>query len=238
MTDYLAVGRIDVDVVGAIVTSVAAACEQAGAALLGGETAEHPGVMDADGFDLAGSALGVVEADAVIDGSAIHPGDVVIGLESPNLRANGFSFVRMLLDQSDTFAANFAEPDGGTAATLLEPSVLYAPAILTLLQAVEVHGLAHVTGGGLPGNLPRILPKGLGAVVDTSAWTPPPVFALLAGLSGADRGELFRTFNMGIGFVAVVPATRADDAIAILEASRRPATVIGHIEGGGGVYLA
>ncbi len=239
MTDYMAVGRIDVDTVSTIVTSVAAACEEAGVALLGGETAEHSGVMAADAFDLAGAALGVVEADAVINGSAIRPGDIVIGLESPNLRSNGFSFVRMLLDQSASFAQEFADPDGDVAATLLEPSVLYTPVVLALIEAVEVHGLAHITGGGLPGNVPRVLPDGCAAFIDTSAWTPPPVFTSLSEMSGADRDELFRTFNMGMGFVAIVPASQAGDAVMVLEAAGRPATVIGRVEvGDGGVTLA
>jgi phosphoribosylformylglycinamidine cyclo-ligase len=239
MTDYMAVGRIDVAKVSAVVTSVAAACEEAGVALLGGETAEHPGVMDVDAFDLAGAALGVVEADAVIDGSAIRPGDIVIGLESPNLRSNGFSFVRMLLDKSATFAQEFADPNGEVATTLLEPSVLYTPVVLALIDEVEVHGLAHITGGGLPGNVPRILPDDCAAIIDTSAWTPPPVFASLGEMSEADRDELFRTFNMGIGFVAVVPQSQAGAAINLLAAAGKPATVIGRVErGNGGVTLA
>jgi len=220
------------------VTSVAGACEEAGVALLGGETAEHPGVMDTDAFDLAGAALGVVEANGVIDGNAVRPGDAVIGLESPNLRSNGFSFVRMLLDQSAAFAADFADPNGDTAAMLLEPSVLYTPAVLSLIDAVEVHGLAHITGGGLPGNIPRILPADCGAVIDTSAWTPPPVFSSLSRMSGAERDELFRTFNMGVGFVAVVPQRQADDAINVFKAAGKPAMVIGKVEpGDGGVTL-
>ena len=238
MTDYMAVSRIDVDMVSAIVTSIAGACEEAGVALLGGETAEHPGVMDTDAFDLAGAALGVVEANGVIDGNAVRPGDAVIGLESPNLRSNGFSFVRMLLDQSAAFAADFADPNGDTAAMLLEPSVLYTPAVLSLIDAVEVHGLAHITGGGLPGNIPRILPADCGAVIDTSAWTPPPVFSSLSKMSGAERDELFRTFNMGVGFVAVVPQRQADDAINVFKAAGKPAMVIGKVEpGDGGVTL-
>jgi phosphoribosylformylglycinamidine cyclo-ligase len=234
MTDYLAVGRIDVDIVSAIVTSVAAACEEAGVALVGGETAEHPGVMDADAFDLAGAALGVVEADAVVDGSTIRPGDLVIGLESPNLRSNGFSFVRMMLDRSSAFAADFAEPDATTAAALLAPSVLYTPAVLALMETVEVRGLAHITGGGLPGNVARILPPGCDAVIDTSTWTPPAVFTRLGEMSGAGGDELLRTFNMGIGFAAVVPADRADRAVAVLADAGRPAVVIGEIGAGAG----
>lgn len=236
MTDYLAVGHIDVEVVSTIVTSVAAACEEAGVALLGGETAEHPGVMDADAFDVAGAALGVVEAEAVIDGSAVVPGDVVIGITSPNLRSNGFSFVRMLLERSPDLAAELAAASHGDDATavLLEPSVLYTPAVLALIEGVDVHGLAHVTGGGLPGNVSRILPQGYDAVIDTAAWEPAPVFAALATASRADRDELFRTFNMGVGFVAIVPPDLANAAIALLATKGREACVIGEIVAGDG----
>jgi phosphoribosylformylglycinamidine cyclo-ligase len=232
MTDYLAVGRIDVDRVSAIVTSIAAACEEAGVALLGGETAEHPGVMEPDAFDVAGAALGVVEAGREIDGTAIRPGDVVVGIESPNLRSNGFSLVRkVVLDRLDL---DDELPGTGrqVADVLLEPSVLYTPAVLRLLDAVEVHGLAHVTGGGLPGNLPRILPERCDAVIDTATWTPAPVFAAVAELSGASQDELFRTFNMGIGFVAIVPPDTADAAIRVLREAGRPSRSVGEVVAG------
>jgi phosphoribosylformylglycinamidine cyclo-ligase len=232
MTDYLAVGRIDVDAVSTIVTSIAAACEEAGVALLGGETAEHPGVMEADAFDLAGAALGVVEAGREVDGTAIRPGDAIIGIESPNLRSNGFSLVRKVV--VDRLGLDDELPGTGrtVAEVLLEPSVLYTPAVLRLLDEVEVHGLAHITGGGLPGNLPRILPERCDAVIDTSTWTPAPVFAAVAELSGAPRDELFRTFNMGIGFAAIVPADAADDARRVLEGAGRSAQPVGEITAG------
>ncbi len=225
MTDYMAVGRIDVDTVATIVTSIAAACEEAGVALLGGETAEHPGVMEADAFDIAGAALGVVEAGAEIDGSAVELGDVIIGIESPNLRSNGFSLVRKLIE--DRADLDSLLPDA--MARLLEPSVLYAPAVSRLLEAVPVHGLAHITGGGLPGNVPRILPDGYDARIDTSTWSPAAVFDLMAQLSAAPPDELFRTFNMGIGFVAVVPAAAAEPAIGVLLEAGRTGRVIGEI---------
>ncbi len=230
MTDYMAVGRIDVDMVATIVTSIAGACEEAGVALLGGETAEHPGVMEADAFDVAGAALGVVEAGHEIDGSAVAVGDVIIGLESPNLRSNGFSLVRKLISEVDDPASVIP---GGTD-RLLEPSILYTPAVLSLLDAVPVNGLAHITGGGLPGNLPRVLPTGCGAEIDTTTWTPPAVFVSMANLSGAPPAELFRTFNMGIGFVAVVDPSNADLAVATLEAAGRPARPIGSVTAGVG----
>jgi phosphoribosylformylglycinamidine cyclo-ligase len=233
MTDYMAVGRVDIETIGTIVESIAAACAEAGVALLGGETAEHPGVMEATAFDLAGAALGVVEAGRQIDGSRVQAGDVVIGLESPNLRSNGFSLVRMLLERDRTSFESAGIDD--IAATLLEPSVLYTPAILGLLDAVPVHGLAHITGGGLPGNISRILPVGCDAEIDTSVWTAAPVFDVLTEVSGAGPGEMFRTFNMGIGFTAVVPAPEANAAVAALAAADRPAAVIGEIVPGTGV---
>ncbi len=232
MTDYLAVGRIDVARVGRIVRSVAAACAEAGVALLGGETAEHPGVMEADAFDLAGAALGVVESGREITGAAIRPGDAVIGLASPNLRANGFSLVRKIVLGTLGLDDLLPGTNKPVAEVLLEPSVLYTPAVLALLDAVEVRGMAHITGGGLPGNLPRALPAGCRALIDTDAWVPPAVFAAVQQLGNVPGAEMFRTFNMGIGFVVVVPDAAADEAVAVLEAAGRPAGIIGEIEEG------
>ncbi|HSF84543.1 MAG TPA: phosphoribosylformylglycinamidine cyclo-ligase [Acidimicrobiia bacterium] len=234
MTDYLAVGRIDVDRVGRIVRSIAAACEEAGVALLGGETAEHPGVMEPDAFDLAGAALGVVEAGAAIDGSKVKPGDVIVGVGSPNVRANGFSLIRkVVLDQ---LALDDPLPgcDGTVAEVLLEPSVLYSPAILAVVGAVPVHGLAHITGGGLPGNLPRILPEACDAQIDPDAWVPPAVFAAIQQLGNVPAAEMYRTFNMGIGFTIVLAEDDAEAAINILQRHDRRAGVIGSIIPGSG----
>jgi phosphoribosylformylglycinamidine cyclo-ligase len=232
MTDYLAVGRIDLARVARIVRSIAAACAEAGVALLGGETAEHPGVMEVDAFDLAGAALGVVDAGKEITGVGIRPGDAVIGLASPNLRANGFSLVRSVVLDS----VGLDDPLPGTAGTvaevLLEPSVLYTPAVLAVLDAVEVRGMAHITGGGLPGNIPRMLPAGCSALIDTNAWVPPAVFAAVQQLGNVPGAEMFRTFNMGIGFVVVVPDAAVDETVAILEAAGRPAGVVGEVEEG------
>ena len=239
MTDYIAVGQIDVDVVSTIVTSIAAACAEAAIALLGGETAEHPGVMKVDAFDIAGAALGVVERGREIDGSAIRPGDLIIGIESPNPRSNGYSLIRKVVLGRLDLDAPFPRSDGTVADVLLEPSVLYSPAILTLLEAVDVRGLVHVTGGGLPGNMPRVVPATCDAVIDTATWSPPPVFEVIAELSAAPRDEMFRTFNMGIGFVAVVSAASADHAVATIEGAGHSATVIGHVtEGSGRLILA
>jgi phosphoribosylformylglycinamidine cyclo-ligase len=190
--------------------------------------------MDADAFDIAGAALGVVEAGHEIDGSAVEAGDVIIGLESPNLRSNGFSLVRKVVLGRFGFDDELPGTDRRVADVLLEPSVLYTPAVLGLLGAVPVHGLAHITGGGLPGNVPRVLPAECDAVIDTSTWTPAPVFGALSELSGAPQNELFRTFNMGIGFIAIVPPGAADHAIDVLAAADRPGRVIGEIVPGAG----
>jgi phosphoribosylformylglycinamidine cyclo-ligase len=237
MTDYMAVGRIDVTRVETLVRSIAAACEESGVALLGGETAEHPGVMEPDAFDLAGAALGVVERGQEIDGSAVAAGDVVVGIASPNLRSNGFSLVRQAvlgrLDLDDELPGT----GRSVAEVVLEPSVLYTPAVLDLIVAVEVHGLAHITGGGLPGNVARILPESCDAVIDSTAWHPAPVFGAVASLSGAEPDEMFRTFNMGIGFVAVVPAAESEAAIDVIAGAGHAATVIGEVVAGAGRVL-
>ncbi len=238
MTDYLAVGRLDVDRVGRLVASVAAACREAGVALLGGETAEHPGVMEPDAFDVAGAALGVVEEGEEIDGAAVVPGDVVVGIDSPNLRSNGFSLLRATLLQRIALDDEYPGTGRTVAEVLLEPSVVYSPAVLDLLAAVEVHALAHVTGGGLPGNLPRVLPAGTAVTVDTASWTAAPVFAALPELTGAPLPELYRTFNMGIGFVAIVPEATAGAAVEVMGRHGRQASVIGRVTAGdGGVTL-
>ncbi len=233
MTDYLAVGRLDVARVDRIVRSIAAACTAAGVALLGGETAEHPGVMDPDAFDLAGAALGVVERGREIDGRAISPGDVVLGLVSPNVRSNGFSLVRKIVP-----ALELGDELPGTgqvaADILLEPSVLYTPAVLDVIDHILVHGMAHVTGGGIAGNLSRVLPAGCDAVITTDAWVPPAVFAAIQQLGNVPGRDMFRTFNMGIGFVLVVAPDDVADAARRLDEHRVEATIIGGIEQGTG----
>jgi phosphoribosylformylglycinamidine cyclo-ligase len=214
------------------VSSIAAACVEAGVALLGGETAEHPGVMAPDAFDLSGAALGVVERGREITGAAIAPGDAIVGLDSPNLRANGFSLIRKALSDRVDLDAELPGTGRRAADVLLERSVLYAPAIGVLRTAVPVHGLAHITGGGLPGNVARVLPIGCRAVIDAAAWQPAPVFPAVRRLVGGAEEELFRTFNMGIGFVAVVPPDAADEAVAVLEDEGRSAQVIGRVTAG------
>jgi phosphoribosylformylglycinamidine cyclo-ligase len=234
MTDYLAVGRIDVERVARIVASVADACAAAGVALLGGETAEHPGVLAGDAFDLAGAALGVVERGREVDGSAIRPGDAVVGLASPNLRSNGFSLVRATVLSRLGLDDELPNTGRTVVDVVLEPSVLYSPTVQDLLTRCTVHGMAHITGGGLPGNLPRILPAGCDAVIDTAAWAPPAVFGAVAQLGGTPHDEMFRTFNMGVGFVVVVDPSDVATVTSAAGDRGHDAFVIGEVTAGTG----
>ncbi len=225
--DYLAVGALQPDRDQALIESVAAGCSMAGCALLGGETAVHPGVMAADAFDLAGAALGIVEEGEEITGTSIGANDSIIGVESPNLRSNGFSLVRALLKDVD-----LESPFSGRNAVgevLLEPSVIYAPAVLDAVATGAVRGLAHITGGALPGNLPRILPAGCGAILDRTAWTVPPIFRYLQQLGSVSEEEMFRTFNMGIGFAVIVASTRTADVQAVFTNHGHRNWVIGEV---------
>lgn len=233
MTDYIAAGSLRDVPVGRLVTSIAAACAAADVALVGGETAEHPGVMAPDAFDLAGAALGVVEEGYQIDGSTIVPGDVVVGIGSPNVRSNGFSLVRRLFDDDLDGAHVEGRP---LVEVLLEPSVLYTP-LANALAPLRPHGLVHITGGGIPGNVPRVLRPGVDAEIDTDAWQTPAVFDVIRRKGVADS-EMLRTFNMGIGFVVVVPEAVVDDTITAAAGFDHLATVIGRIvEGSGAVAL-
>ncbi len=223
--DYLAVGALDPTRDLAIVASIAAACSEASCPLLGGETAEHPGVMSRDAVDLAGAVVGVVEAGEELGPSRVVHGDVVIALHSPNLRSNGFSLVRALFgadieDHLDVF---------------LEPSVIYAPSVLGAIATGGVHAAAHITGGGIAGNLGRALPTGLGATIDTATWEPPEVFSTIAS-HGVSRDEMLATFNMGIGFCLVVdPGAVAEVLEATSSYDPWPA---GLVTAGDGVALA
>lgn len=238
LTDYIAVGRLDVDVVATIIESIADACDEAEIALLGGETAEHPGVMDLDRFDLAATALGIVELGDEVDGSSIVPGDLLLGVHSPNLRSNGFSLVRALVVDQLDLDAPFPGTDRSTADILLEPSVIYAPAVLNALARAEAHGLVHVTGGGLPGNLIRVLPEGCRAIVDSSTWEVPHVFRVIEELGRVPVAEMFRTFNMGVGFVAVAAEGDLDRLAKGFTSFEHEVSVIGRIvEGDRGVEI-
>lgn len=222
--DYLVVGALDPDRDRAIVESVAAACLEAGCPLLGGETAEHPGVMSVDAVDLAGAVMGAVERGEELGSHRVTEGDVVIGLISPNLRSNGFSLVRSVLaDDLDRHLDR-----------LLEPSVIYAPDVLGAVEAGGVHAAAHITGGGLARNLNRVLPSGLGATIDTAAWETPAIFGTVAD-RGVEPDVMRSTFNMGIGFCLVVDPGAAETVMdATRSHSPRP---VGQIAVGDGVGL-
>jgi phosphoribosylformylglycinamidine cyclo-ligase len=234
LLDYVATGAVDPERMAELVGGVAAGCAQVGAALLGGEMAEHAGVLDRDEFDLVGFAVGVVERDAVLGSSRVRPGDVLLGLPSPGLRSNGYSLARRVLLGG---GRSLAEPawDGATttlADELLLPSVLYAPAVLAAVAAAEVHAVAHVTGGGIPGNLARVVPDGLVGVVERDTWTVPPIFGEIRRRGPVDDDEMVRVFNVGLGMVVVVPPSSVEDCLAALAAAGRAATVVGHVEDG------
>ncbi len=235
--DYIAVGRLDPDHIEQLVEGVAEGCRQAGCALIGGEMAEHPGAMEPGEFDLVGFAVGVAERELLITGERVSPGDVLIGLPSPNLRSNGYSLARRILfDVAGRSLDDPAYPGARhtLADELLEPSVIYAPAVAALTRAVDVRGVAHITGGGIPGNLVRVLPAGVDAVVDRSSWESPRIFGELARLGQVSDEEMARVFNLGIGMIVVVPEADAYKALDVLRAAGPRATVIGSITPGDG----
>jgi phosphoribosylformylglycinamidine cyclo-ligase len=231
MNDYLAVGRLDPERVAAIVGGVARGCELAGCALVGGETAEHPGLLEADAFDLAGFGVGVVERERLLGPARVVAGDALVALPSSGLHANGYSLVRRIVDGLDLGERHGLARSLGEE--LLEPTRIHAPDVLALVDALEVHAVCHVTGGGLPGNLPRVLPDGLVAAVDHASWEPPAIFRWLAEHGPVADEELRRTFNCGVGMVVVLPAELVDDACSILAHRGVAAWDLGRVIGTG-----
>jgi phosphoribosylformylglycinamidine cyclo-ligase len=228
--DYISVGKLDPDQVDLLVTGVVEGCRQAGCALVGGEMAEHPGAMEPGEFDLVGFVVGVAERDRLLTGSAARPGDVLVGLPSPGLRCNGYSLARRVLFDVAGLGLDDELFGGRTVADeLLVPSVIYAPAIVRLLGDVDVRAVAHVTGGGLVGNLPRVLPSGVDAEVDRSTWEVPRVFGEIQRLGSVDDGEMARVFNLGIGMVVAVPPADAGRTLALLAESGHRAVEIGRL---------
>ncbi len=215
LLDYLAVGRVVPERVAALVAGVAEGCRRAGCALLGGETAEHPGVMAEDAFDLAGFCVGVVDEDVRLGAHRVRDGDVLIGLGSSGLHSNGYSLVRRALLVEGGYALEEVLPRLGRplADELLEPTAIYAPLVLAMARDGLVHAAAHVTGGGLAENLPRALPEGLGATLREGSWPVPPIFDLVSDAAGASAEEMRATFNMGLGMVLVARADRAAEAL-------------------------
>jgi len=237
MLDYIAVGKLDPDHIEQLIEGIVDGCRQAGCALIGGEMAEHPGAMDPGEFDLVGSAVGVVERDRIITGAHVRPGDVLIGLPSPNLRSNGFSLARKVLLEVAGLPLDGPAFDGARnslAEEMLQPSVIYAPAILSLLRAVDVRAVAHITGGGIVGNISRVLPKDADAIVERRSWEAPRIFSEIQERGKVDPDEMARTFNMGIGMAVVVPGRDAFKALDVLRAAGHRAAQIGEIRSGQG----
>jgi phosphoribosylformylglycinamidine cyclo-ligase len=240
LQDYIAVGRLVPDQVATIVKGIAEGCQQAGCALLGGETAEHPGLMEDGSYDISATGVGIVEADAMLRPDRVRPGDVLLGMGSSGLHSNGYSLARhVLLDIARMPLAGQVEEFGHTLGEeLLVPTRIYARDCLALAAETSVRTFAHITGGGLARNLERVLPAGLEAVVERGTWTPAPVFKLIASRGRVDRAEMEKTFNMGVGMVAVVPADDVDRALAVLTARHVPAWVLGDVRRAGADPLA
>jgi phosphoribosylformylglycinamidine cyclo-ligase len=225
--DYVSVGALDPERVASLVRGIAEGCAEANCALVGGETAEHPGLLADDEFDLAGFGVGVVERDAILGPQRVRAGDVLIAMPSSGPHSNGYSLIRRIVDGLDlTEHHGLPRPLGEE---LLEPTRIHAPDCLALLAEMEVHAFCHVTGGGLPGNLPRVLPDELDAVVDAGSFAWPPIFAWLAERGPVARDEMWRTFNCGVGMVAVVDAEVAEQAVALLRDRGTDAWVLGEV---------
>ncbi len=258
LLDYIATGKVDPDHIATVVAGVHEGCRQAGCALIGGETAEHAGVMVPGDLDLAGFAVGVVEAGTQLGPERVRAGDVVVGLPSPGLRSNGYTLARHVLLERAGLALDApawtGPPSGSGSASgapslapsvadeLLRPSVIYAPAVLGVRSVVgaALHACAHVTGGGIVGNLPRALPLGLGAALDRSTWSEPRIFAEIARLGVVDEDEMDRVFNRGIGMALVVDPGGVDAVLGVLAGfeSARDAAVIGRVVEGSGVRFS
>jgi phosphoribosylformylglycinamidine cyclo-ligase len=229
--DYYATGKLSIDVAEAVIKGIVEGCVQAGAALIGGETAEMPG-MYADGdYDLAGFCVGIVEKDAIIDGSHTRPGDTIIGLPSSGPHSNGYSLIRKLLQTSKATPATKLE-GGLLYDALLVPTRIYVKALLSLTKAVSVHGIAHITGGGLTENIPRVLPHGLEAMLSAQTWQRPPVFDWLQKAGSIPPEEMYRTFNCGIGMTIVVAAEHTDKAMTVLRTAGERPVIIGEVRRG------
>lgn len=237
LTDYIATGRVVPDKIATIVGGIAEGCVQAGCTLIGGETAEHPGVMAVDDYDLSGAAVGVVEEDDVLGAHRVREGDVVIGLRSSGLHSNGYSLVRHVLFQRANVGLDATPPELGgrtVADVLLEPTRIYAADCLAMARAGVVHAFSHITGGGLAGNLARVLPAGMDAVLDRRAWTPAPIFDYLATTGDISAEQMERTFNMGIGMVAVVGSEQAEAVVEMAQSRDLSPVMLGGIASGGG----
>ncbi|HNR31338.1 MAG TPA: phosphoribosylformylglycinamidine cyclo-ligase [Candidatus Hydrogenedentes bacterium] len=229
--DYLAAGKVDPEIIGDVIRGVAAGCRYAGCALIGGETAEMPGMYAENEYDLAGTIVGVVDRKNIVDGSRIAPGDVVVGLPSSGLHTNGYSLARRIVFDVAKLRIEDEVPGLGktVAAALMEPHISYAKLMQIVMKLVEVRGMAHVTGGGITDNLPRALPDGFGVEIDLSSWSVPRLFTFLKEAGRVADAEMLRTFNMGIGFLFIVPEKQAAKAVQSVEMAGQQAMVVGKV---------
>ena len=229
--DYIAIGKNVPEKVATIVSGVAEGCVQAGCALIGGETAEHPGMMAADDYDLAGFTVGLVDKPDIIDSGRMAPGDVILALPSSGFHSNGYSLVRKVFDVEHADLQEYFEELGCTLGeALLKPTVIYVKPVLRCIEAADVKGISHITGGGFFENIPRCLPDGLSARIEKTALRTPPIFRMLQEKGGIDEHDMFNTFNMGVGMIVIVPKEDVDKAISALDCG---AYVIGEITEGG-----
>ena len=237
--DYIACGKTDPERIEAIVQGIAEGCVQAGCALIGGETAEMPGLYGADEYDLAGFAVGACEKSELLDGSAIQAGDVLVGLASSGLHSNGFSLVRRILFAQAKLHTSDYIPDLGCTLgeELLRPTRIYVKPVLEALRRFPIKGMAHITGGGFIENIPRMLPAGLGAVIDEGSWEVPPIFSYLEELGQVPRQEMYNVFNMGIGLVLAVEERLAGDVLRLFRELGERAYAIGRVLDGEGVQI-
>lgn len=229
--DYVATGAIQADTVTAVISGIARGCEDAGCALIGGETAEMPDFYSRGEYDLAGFCVGLVDRAVALDGSLVKPGDAVIGVASSGLHSNGYSLVRKVLLERKGYSidSRLEDLERPLGEVLLTPTKIYVKPILELMSKVTVSAMAHITGGGFVGNIPRVIPDGCSVAIDSSSWERPPIFKIIQREAGLDSAEMFRTFNMGVGFVIVVPPEHADQTLAQLADSGLRSWPIGQV---------
>ncbi len=228
--DYYATGKLEVDVASDVVKGIAEGCVQSGCALVGGETAEMPGMYHAGDYDLAGFCVGVVEKSEIIDGSQVKTGDALIALGSSGPHSNGYSLIRKVIDVAGVNPATEQLDGRPLSEQVLAPTKIYVKSVLALIKQTEVHAIAHLTGGGFWENIPRVLPKNTKAVIDESSWEWQPVFKWLQEKGNIETYEMYRTFNCGVGMVIALPQSEVETALAILKQSGENAWLIGHIE--------
>ncbi|EHD22574.1 MULTISPECIES: phosphoribosylformylglycinamidine cyclo-ligase [Brenneria] len=227
--DYYATGKLDVDTAASVISGIAEGCKQSGCALVGGETAEMPGMYHGEDYDVAGFCVGVVEKSAIIDGSKVRAGDALVALASSGPHSNGYSLVRKILEVSKADPAKVTLENRPLADHLLAPTKIYVKSILSLIEKIDVHAISHLTGGGFWENIPRVLPEGMQANIDEASWRWPEVFNWLQQAGNVSRHEMYRTFNCGVGMLVVLPAEQADEAVALLNGSGETAWKIGLI---------